>query len=82
MGYLKAQRRAFRGGRTVIEPEKLIPLHGNYRHLKSFQVDAGVAIIAAAVTRRRTEARRLGASAGAEWAAAKARFEQELLGNP
>jgi hypothetical protein len=38
MGYLKAQRRAFRGGRTMIEPEKLIPLHGNYRHLKSFQV--------------------------------------------
>ena len=29
--------------------------------------------------RRRTEARRLRASAGAEWAAAKARFEQELL---
>jgi hypothetical protein len=37
-------------------------------------------IIAAEVTRRRTEARRLRASAGAEWAAAKARFEQELLG--
>jgi hypothetical protein len=36
--------------------------------------------IAAEVTRRRTEARRLRASAGAEWAAAKARFEQELLG--
>ena len=29
--------------------------------------------------RRRTEARRLRASAGTEWAAAKARFEQELL---
>lgn len=37
--------------------------------------------IAAEVTRRRTEARRLRSSAGAEWAAAKARFEQELLGN-
>jgi len=36
--------------------------------------------IATEVTRRRTEARRLRASAGAEWAAAKARFEQELLG--
>jgi hypothetical protein len=35
---------------------------------------------AAEVTRRRTEARRLRASTGAEWAAAKARFEQELLG--
>jgi hypothetical protein len=38
--------------------------------------------IAAEVTRRRTEARLLRASAGAEWTAAKARFEQELLGNP
>lgn len=37
--------------------------------------------IAAEVTRRRTEARWLRASAGAEWAAAKARFEQELLGD-
>ena len=36
---------------------------------------------AAEVTRRRTEARRLRASAGAEWVRAKARFEQELLGN-
>ena len=36
----------------------------------------------AEVTRRRTEARRLRVSAGAEWAAAKARFEQGLLGNP
>ncbi len=36
---------------------------------------------AAEVTRRATGARRLRASAGAEWAAAKARFEQELLGN-
>jgi hypothetical protein len=40
------------------------------------------ASITAEVTRRRTEARRLRSSAGAEWAAAKARFEQELLGNP
>ncbi len=38
------------------------------------------AAIAAEVTRRRTEARRLRASAGAEWAAARARFEQALLG--
>jgi hypothetical protein len=38
--------------------------------------------IAAEVTRRRTEARRQRASAGAEWVRAKARFEQELLGNP
>jgi len=38
-----------------------------------------VAAIAAEVTRHRTEARRLRASAGAEWATAKARFEQELL---
>jgi hypothetical protein len=38
--------------------------------------------IAAEVMRRRTEARRLRASAGAEWAAAKARFEHELLSNP
>ena len=37
--------------------------------------------IAAEVTRRRTEARRLRAFAGAEWIRAKARFEQELLGN-
>jgi hypothetical protein len=37
--------------------------------------------IAAEVTRRRTEARRLRASAGAEWVRAKARFKQELLGN-
>jgi hypothetical protein len=37
--------------------------------------------IAAEVTRRRTEARRLRSSAGAEWAADKARFEQELLDN-
>jgi site-specific DNA-adenine methylase len=36
--------------------------------------------IAAEVTRRRTEARRLRSSAGAEWSAAKARFDQELLG--
>ncbi len=63
------------------EPEKLIPLHVGYWHLKSFQVDAGVAAIATEVTRRRTEARRLRSSAGSEWAAAKARFEQELLGN-
>jgi hypothetical protein len=34
----------------------------------------------AEVTRRRTESRRLRASAGAERAAAQARFEQELLG--
>jgi hypothetical protein len=34
----------------------------------------------AEVTRRRTEARRLRSSAGAEWATAKAHFEQELLG--
>ena len=33
-------------------------------------------------TRRRTEARLLPSSSGAEWAAAKAHFEQELLGNP
>jgi 23S rRNA G2445 N2-methylase RlmL len=38
--------------------------------------------IAAEVTRRRTAARRRRACAGAEWAAAKARFEQELLGKP
>jgi hypothetical protein len=38
--------------------------------------------IATEATRRRTEARPLRSSAGAEWAAAKARFEQELLGNP
>jgi DNA mismatch endonuclease (patch repair protein) len=38
--------------------------------------------IAAKVTRRQTEARRLRASAGAEWAAAKAHFERKLLGNP
>jgi hypothetical protein len=38
--------------------------------------------IAAEGTHRRTEARRLHSSAGAEWAVAKARFEQELLGNP
>jgi hypothetical protein len=43
---------------------------------------AGVAVMPAEVTRRRTEARRLRASAGAEWVRAKARFEQELLGNP
>jgi DNA mismatch endonuclease (patch repair protein) len=36
--------------------------------------------IAVEVTQRRTEARRLRAFAGAERAAAKARFEQELLG--
>ncbi len=36
--------------------------------------------IAAEVTRRRTEARLLRAFAGAEWAAAKARFVKELLG--
>lgn len=36
--------------------------------------------IATGVTRRRTEARRLRSSAGAEWVRAKARFEQELLG--
>jgi hypothetical protein len=41
---------------------------------------AGVAVMPAEVTRRRTEARRLRASAGAEWVHAKARFEQELLG--
>ena len=40
------------------ETEKLIPLHGGYRHLKSFQVAAEVAVIAAEATRRRTEARR------------------------
>ena len=34
----------------------------------------------AELARRRTEARRLRASAGAEWGRAKARFEQELLG--
>jgi hypothetical protein len=34
--------------------------------------------IAAEVTRRRTEARRLRASAGAEWSAAKARFKQKI----
>jgi hypothetical protein len=34
----------------------------------------------AEVTRRRTEARRLRSSAGAERATAKAHFEQELLG--
>ncbi len=38
--------------------------------------------IAAEVTRRLTEARRLRSSAGADWAAAQARFEQELLGKP
>ncbi|MGA2786960.1 MAG: hypothetical protein ABSF60_05485 [Verrucomicrobiota bacterium] len=43
---------------------------------------AGVAVMSTEVTCRRTEARRLRVSAGAEWAAAKARFEQELLGNP
>ena len=36
--------------------------------------------IAAGVTRRRTEVWRLRVFAGAEWAAVKARFEQELLG--
>ncbi len=35
--------------------------------------------IVAEMVRRRTEARRLRSSAGAEWSAAKARFEQELL---
>jgi hypothetical protein len=35
--------------------------------------------IAAEVSRRRTKAWRLQASAGAEWVRAKARFEQELL---
>ena len=44
-------------------------------------LDASVAANAAEVTRRRTEARRLRSSAGAEWSAAKARFEQELWGN-
>ena len=39
------------------------------------------AAIAAEVTRRRIEARRLCASVRAEWIGAKARFEQELLGN-
>ena len=41
-----------------------------------------VAAIAAEVTRRRTEVRLLRSSAGAEWGRAKARFKQELLGNP
>ncbi|MFA7005841.1 MAG: restriction endonuclease subunit S, partial [Verrucomicrobiia bacterium] len=36
--------------------------------------------IAAEVTHRRTEARRLRAAAATEWAAAKAQFEHELLG--
>ena len=36
----------------------------------------------AEVTRRRTEARRLRSSAGAERVAAMARFERELFGNP
>jgi len=36
--------------------------------------------IAAEVTRRRTAARRLRAEAAAEWSAAKAQFEQKLLG--
>jgi hypothetical protein len=36
---------------------------------------------AAELNRRRTEARRLRSSAGAEWAADKARFEPELSGN-
>jgi hypothetical protein len=36
--------------------------------------------VAAGVTRRRTEAQRLRSSAGEDRAAAKARFEQELLG--
>ena len=36
--------------------------------------------IATGVTRRRTEARRLRTTAGAEWLRAKARFERELLG--
>jgi hypothetical protein len=39
-------------------------------------------VITTEVTRRRTEARRLRASAGADWSAAKARFDQEFLGNP
>ena len=56
----------------------LIPLHGGYAAPAA--LEAGVAVIAAEVTRSRTEARRLRASAGAEWAAAKARFDQELLG--
>ena len=43
--------------------------------------NATACVIAAEVTHCRTEARRLRASAGTEWAAAKARFEQELLGN-
>ena len=62
------------------ETGKLISLHCCYRHLKKSLLDAIVAAIAAEATRRRTEARRLRASAGAEWAAAKARFERELLG--
>jgi hypothetical protein len=69
------------------EPGKLIPLHGGYRKLKSFQVAqlayvvaAQIAAIPAEVSRRRTEARRLRSSAGAEWTTAKAHFEQELLG--
>jgi len=28
-------------------PGKLIPVHGDYRQLKSFQADAGIAVIAA-----------------------------------
>src|ERR1039458_7948215 len=40
------------------------------------------ASIAAEATRRRTEARRLRSSGGAEGAAAKGRFRRELLGNP
>jgi len=43
---------------------------------------ADVAVIVTEVTHRRTEARRLRSSAGAEWVRAKVRFEQELLGKP
>ena len=62
------------------EPEKLIPLHVGYWHLKSFQVDAGVAAIATEVTRRRTEARRLRSSAGSEWAAGESAFRAGTFG--
>ena len=35
---MRAQLKTFGSGGTMNEPEKLIPLHGGYRHLKSFQV--------------------------------------------
>jgi hypothetical protein len=59
---------------------QLMPVHSSYRYLKSFQVDAGVTVIAIEIKRRRTEARRLRSSTGAEWIRAPARFDQELLG--